>query len=102
MKYMVSGKEKRRDPQKVLSGAKSIVVLALNYFQGAQARRSQTAATGRVARYAWGDDYHDVVAAMLRKIDSFLRQFGGAQKCYVDTGPILERDHAASAGIGWH
>jgi epoxyqueuosine reductase len=59
-------------------------------------------ARGRIARYAWGDDYHDVVAAKLDKIDNFLRKFGGQQKCYVDTGPVLERDHAAEAGIGWH
>ena len=60
------------------------------------------AATGRIARYAWGDDYHDVIANKLHKIDEFLRSFGGQQKCYVDTGPVLERDHAAQAGIGWH
>ena len=80
-------------------------MLALNYFKGERARRSATAATaavGRIARYAWGDDYHDVIAAKLDKIDNFLREFGGTQKCYVDTGPILERDHAAEAGIGWH
>ena len=102
MEYMARGEEKRRDPQKILPGAKSVIVLALNYFQGEQLRRSQTAATGRIARYAWGDDYHDVIAAKLDKIDIFLREFGGQQKCYVDTGPILERDHAALAGIGWH
>ncbi len=88
-----------------------MVVLALNYFQGVEAGVSPadkdaagTAATtfGRVARYAWGDDYHDVIAAKLDKIDIFLRELGGRQKCYVDTGPILERDHAAQAGIGWH
>jgi epoxyqueuosine reductase len=109
MGYMARGEEKRRDPQKILPGAKSIIVLALNYFQGAEAGVSPaksgtaaTPATGRIARYAWGDDYHDVIAAKLDKIDIWLREFGGQQKCYVDTGPILERDHAALAGIGWH
>jgi epoxyqueuosine reductase len=113
MNYMERGAEKRRDPQKALSGAKSIIVLALNYFQGVAAGVSPankdaadtaatTAARGRIARYAWGDDYHDVIAAKLDKIDNFLREFGGRQKCYVDTGPILERDHAAQGGIGWH
>jgi epoxyqueuosine reductase len=115
MNYMERGEEKRCDPQQVLAGAKSIVVLALNYWQGenrgqlrwssafAQLRRDrQTAATGRIARYAWGKDYHDVIAAKLNKIDDFLRQFGGIQKVYVDTGPVLERDHAAQAGVGWH
>ena len=113
MEYMARATEKRRDPQKILDGAKSIIVLALNYFQGDSAPEwpltaAETAATteerarGRTARYAWGDDYHDVIAAKLAKIDIFLRDFGGLQKCYVDTGPVLERDHAAQAGIGWH
>ena len=101
MNYMERGEEKRRDPQKVLPGARSIVVVALNYFQGGAAHRA-AATAGKIARYAWGDDYHDVTAAKLDKIDNFLREFGGEQKCYVDTGPILERDHAAQAGIGWH
>ena len=75
MNYMQRGEEKRCDPQKVLSDAKSIVVLALNYFQGETPHRG--VATGRIARYAWGDDYHDVIAAKLDKIDQFLRDFGG-------------------------
>jgi epoxyqueuosine reductase len=102
MAYMARGAEKRRDPQNILPGANSIIVLALNYFQGKRMRRPQTAASGQIARYAWGDDYHDVIAAKLKKIDNFLSEFGGEQKCYVDTGPILERDYAAEAGIGWH
>src|SRR5438067_6367297 len=100
MNYMRRGEEKRCDPQKVLPGARSIVVLALNYFQGHAAHRA--AATGKIARYAWGDDYHDVITAKLTKLGQFLSGFGGQQKCYVDTGPILERDHAAQAGVGWH
>jgi epoxyqueuosine reductase len=113
MTYMARGEEKRRDPQRILPGAKSIIVLALNYFQGVEAGVSPahktaagttatTATNGRIARYAWGDDYHGVIDAKLKKIDEFLHKFGGEQKCYVDTGPILERDHAAEAGIGWH
>ncbi len=103
MHYMQHGEEKRCDPEKVLPGAKSIAVFALNYFQGNAVRRAATTAkTGRVARYAWGEDYHEVIANKLHKIDEFLRRFGGQQKYYVDTGPVLERDHAAQAGIGWH
>ena len=113
MAYMARGEEKRRDPQRILPGAKSIIVFALNYFQGVEAGESPahkraactaatTATSGRIARYAWGDDYHDVIASKLKKIDEFLHEFGGEQKCYVDTGPILERDHAAEAGLGWH
>jgi epoxyqueuosine reductase len=113
MNYMQRGEEKRCDPEKILPGAKSIVVFALNYFQGNAAhaplqssgvasRAAATAKTGRIARYAWGEDYHDVIANKLHKMDHFLQSFGGQQKCYVDTGPVLERDHAAQAGIGWH
>jgi epoxyqueuosine reductase len=103
MHYMQRGEEKRCDPEKVLPGANSVIALALNYFQGnAPHRDVATRRYGKIARYAWGDDYHDVVANKLEKIDQFLRSFGGQQKCYVDTGPILERDYAAQAGIGWH
>ena len=113
MNYMQRGEEKRCDPQKVLPGAKSIVVLAVNYFQGEKSGigfqpishrqdADATPATGRIARYAWGDDYHEIIEAKLDKIDQFLSGFGGQQKCYVDTGPILERDHAAQSGTGWH
>src|SRR4051794_10731872 len=99
MQWMEGGAEKRCDPQQILPGARSIVVLALNYWQGNEERPRQV---GRIARYAWGDDYHDLMLAKLEKLSTFLSALGGIQKCYVDTGPVLERDHAAEAGIGWH
>ncbi len=102
MNYMRRGEEKRCDPGKILPGARSIVVLALNYFQGERPGSSQSTATGRIARYAWGEDYHDIIEAKLNNLDELLRSFGGRQKCYVDTGPVLERDYAAQSGIGWH
>ena len=102
MHYMERGAEKRRDPQKVLAGARSVIVVALNYFNETGNRIADTGKKGRIARYALGDDYHEVMWPKLDKIDMFLRGFGGEQKCYVDTGPILERDYAAAAGIGWH
>ncbi|HEX8490379.1 MAG TPA: tRNA epoxyqueuosine(34) reductase QueG [Chthoniobacterales bacterium] len=111
MDWMARGAEKRGDPQKVLPGARSVIVVALNYWQGdghkmeinaPWSRRGSDAATGRIARYAWGDDYHEVILRKLEKLSAFLSQHGGTQKCYVDTGPILERDHAAEAGVGWH
>ena len=98
MTYLSRNAEKRCDPQQVLPGAKSIIVLALNYFQGDRVEENR----GRIARYAWGEDYHQVIEKKLGAVDRFLRTSGGVQKCYVDIGPILERDHAASAGVGWH
>jgi epoxyqueuosine reductase len=103
MSYMERGEEKRCDPQKVLPGARSIVVFALNYFQGSAAYRAAgMGKIGRIARYAWGDDYHGLIEKKLERVDTFLRECGGQQKCYVDTGPVLERDYASQAGIGWH
>jgi epoxyqueuosine reductase len=99
MQWMERGAEKRCDPQQILPGARSIVIVALNYWQGEQ---ESSAKKGRIARYAWGDDYHDLMLAKLEKLSAFLSELGGTQKCYVDTGPVLERDHASEAGIGWH
>ena len=101
MEWMARGAEKRRDLQTVLPGAKSVIVVALNYFQGNESL-PERAPSGRIARYAWGDDYHDLMLDKLRELGAFLSEHGGTQKCYVDTGPILERDYAAEAGIGWH
>jgi epoxyqueuosine reductase len=110
MTYLGRNAAKRCDPQQVLSGAKTAIVLALNYFQGtgeagvspASIKTVAAGSTGRIARYAWGDDYHHLIEKKLTLLDDLLRRHGGTQKCYVDTGPILERDHAAAAGIGWH
>jgi epoxyqueuosine reductase len=102
MDWLARGEEKRCDPQQVLVNARSVIVVALNYWQDAPRRDLPHAAIGRIARYAWGDDYHEVMLPRLEQLSAFLADRGGAQKCYVDTGPILERDHAAEAGIGWH
>lgn len=101
MAWLDRNKERRVDPQRVLPGARSVIVLAMNYWQGANEKAERTN-TGRIARYAWGDDYHHLIEAKLRKLDDFLKSCGGTQRCYVDTGPMLERDFAAKAGAGWH
>ena len=126
MNYLARNAEKRCDPQQVLPEAKTVIVLALNYFQGEAlgaaisvpdsvaaavspanppkitAGTAAPTSAGRIARYAWGDDYHQLIEKKLTVLDDFLRRYGGTQKCYVDTGPMLERDHAAAAGVGWH
>jgi epoxyqueuosine reductase len=99
MQWMERGAEKRCDPEHVLPDARSIVIVALHYWQGEE---GAPRTPGRIARYAWGDDYHELMLAKLEELSAFLTELGGTQKCYVDTGPILERDHAAEAGIGWH
>ena len=102
MGWLERGANKRCDPQQVLPGARSVVVVALNYWQATRRRSRGDAVTGRIARYAWGKDYHEVMLEKLDQLSAILAQLGGRQKHYVDTGPVLERDHAAEAGVGWH
>ena len=98
MSWLARNAERRTDPQLVLPGAKSMVVLAMNYWQG---NGPGAGSTDRIARYAWNEDYHDVIEPKLRELDAFLQLYGGVQRIYTDTGPVLERDFAALAGIGW-
>jgi len=99
MAWMARNVERRTDPRLVLPGARSVIVLALNYYQGFPPISPEPAF--RIARYAWNDDYHDLVEKKLRELDAFLASHGGTQKPYVDTGPVLERDFASEAGLGW-
>ena len=102
MNYLARNSARRCDPRQILPDVKTVIVLALNYFQGresaaagmspAKGATGPAATTGRIARYAWGDDYHGLIEKKLAVIDQFLRECGGRQKCYVDTGPMLERE----------
>lgn len=100
MQWLERGAAKRSDPTLVLPEVRSVIVVAMSYWQGDAP--AVAAERGRIARYAWGDDYHDVMLEKLRVLDALLREHGGQQKFYVDTGPVLERDFAAEAGVGWH
>jgi epoxyqueuosine reductase len=97
MAWLNRDPSRRCDPSHVLPGAKTILVLAKNYFQGDPVRSK----AGKIARYAWGEDYHPLMLEQMKPIDQFLSATGHRQKCYVDTGPILERDFAAVAGLSW-
>jgi len=99
MAWLERNADRRTDPQRVLPGAKSVVVLAMNYGQG---NAEPKGVMDRIARYAWNDDYHDFIAPKLQQIDAFLQQYGGVQRGYADTGPVLERDFGALSGAGWH
>lgn len=100
MKWLEKNADRRTDPQLVLPGAKTIIVLARNYapLEGSPATSSEY----QIARYAWGEDYHEVLTPRLRALEQILAAHGGQQRSYVDTGPVLERDYAVLAGIGWH
>lgn len=99
MAWMARNVERRTDPRLVLPGAKSVVVFALNYYQG---KAPPQALEGRIARYAWNNDYHDLIEKKLQAMDQFLLKQGGIQRYYVDTGPVLERDFASESGLGWN
>ncbi len=96
MAYLARGAEKRRDSRLPVPGAVSALVIGVNY--------GGTEPDGPIARYARGDDYHEVLVPMLRGIQDWISAELGhsvAGKAYTDTGPILERDLARKAGLGW-
>lgn len=106
MDWLARDPERRCSPEAVLPGARSVVALAMNYFHPDPDTSNDLpaggAVRGRIARYARGRDYHNLVAKRLREVDRALAAAGGRQKCFVDSGPILERDFAVRAGIAWH
>ena len=103
MQWLERNAEKRTEPQKVLPGAKSVIVLAASYHRTDSQPTIHNPGTGVVARYARFEDYHDVLAARLKSLTEFVNQLAGGTRSlwYVDTGPILERDLAQRAGIGF-
>ncbi len=102
MDWLARDPEKRCRPERVLPGARSVIVLAMNYYVPDSSPPEDGAARGRIARYARGRDYHNLIPKRLRQFDRALSAEGGLQKCFVDSGPLLERDFAALAGLSWH
>ncbi len=109
MAYMArdDARLKRADPRRLLPECKSILVLATPYSNPAavkQVEDGEGSLRGKVAAYAWGDDYHLVLPGRLKEIVRFIERYVGHpvhSRCYTDTGPILERDLAQRAGLGW-
>src|SRR3569623_2352613 len=96
MHYLPKWAHKRRDSRLPYEGVRSAIVVAMRY--GGQEP------SGPVARYARGDDYHDVLVERLGALHRWIAAQWGAPvngKAYVDTGPILVRDLARRAGLGW-
>lgn len=104
MSYLHRHVPQRTDPRVLLPGARSVLVVAANYHQTAPPRPTDGRPRGRVARYAWGHDYHRVVKKKLFALTDRMRQTldepFDAKVC-VDTAPLLEREFAEAAGIGW-
>jgi epoxyqueuosine reductase len=108
MKYLAD--PRRSEPQSIMPGIQSVIVCLLNYntrlplSTDSSMRHGDEDPRGWISRYAWGDDYHEVILARLNKLVDFLRQRFQKSfdaRAYVDTGPVQERVLAKYAGLGW-
>jgi epoxyqueuosine reductase len=101
MGYMANYFEKRLNPQKLVQDARSVISVAKNYYTDYPT--TTNIQHGRISRYAWGDDYHDVLVpqlkALLAKIQNLSPDISG--RVFIDTAPIMDKQWAVKAGIGW-
>ena len=99
MKYMENYFDLRIDPTKLVPGAKSVITLLLNYFPG----QHQSSEAPQIAKYAYGNDYHEVIRAKLNEFLFVIREkLGDIQgRGFVDSAPVLERTWARKSGLGW-
>jgi epoxyqueuosine reductase len=96
--------ERRADPRRILPECRSILVVGMPYHPPPASPSNQATPHGRVAAYAMGDDYHLVIPPRLKQLLAFLEEQVGhpiPNRIYTDTGPVLERDLAQRAGLGW-
>src|SRR2546430_11603478 len=105
MTYLHRQAEKRKDPARIMPGAKVAVVTLTNYFHGSAhpgLAPGVSPALGKVAQYAWSTDYHGVLGRRLERLATAVREIvpGAKARCYVDAGPLPERELAQRAGLG--
>ena len=104
MTYLHRQAAKRKDPARIMPGAKVAVVTLTNYFHGSTDPGCKPGERrGRVAQYAWSSDYHLVLGRRLERLATAIREIvpGAKSRCYVDAGPVPERELAQRAGLGW-
>lgn len=102
--YMQRTESLRRDPRELVPWAVSIISVGMNYYSGYSRPVESSESRGWISRYAWGDDYHNLMKGKLEALLESIGQFhdGNIQgKAFVDSGPVLERDFAGIAGLGW-
>lgn len=99
MGYMANYFDKRTDPRELVEGAKSVIVLAYNYFNP----QMQIEGAPKISMYALGEDYHHVIKDKLFELLGFIEERVGkiSARCFVDSAPVLEKAWAKRAGIGW-
>ena len=105
MSYLKRPLPLKRDTRNILPEAQSVIALGVNYYTFDPPEDLATdSSRGQISRYAWGADYHDTIQKKLRRLVQFIEEVAREQvksKIYVDTGPVLEREYAQNAGIGW-
>lgn len=101
MAWMARTPEKRTDPSRVLSDCRSIISVGVNYLT--EHRADERPGYGRIARYAWGKDYHHVLGDRLKQLELRIHRLApnAVTRSYVDTGPVMEKAWAQQAGLGW-
>ena len=101
MQWMERETEKRTDPRLILPSARSVLAVALNYY--APHEHTNNPATGKISRYAWGDDYHDVVGDKLKRLLAWiLEEWPETEgKVCVDIQPVMDKAWGERAGLGW-
>jgi epoxyqueuosine reductase len=101
MDWMEREPEKRSDPRLLFPEAKSVVVVAVNYYT--KHEHDENADKGKISRYAWGDDYHDVLREKLNELLDWIKSENKdvAGKICVDTSPFMDKAWAVRAGLGW-
>jgi epoxyqueuosine reductase len=99
MSYMANHFDKRIDPTKLVDGAKSVITLMLNYFP----KQLQPNTTYKIAKYAYGEDYHFVIRKKINELLLFISDTIGevSGRGFVDSAPVLERAWAVKSGLGW-
>jgi epoxyqueuosine reductase len=103
MAYMHRQRDARRAPTSILPSVRSVVIVGMNYLTGDAAEEATLPLHGRVARYARGEDYHDVLRERLQQLLGWVQTAvpDCRGRAVVDTAPLLERDFARRAGLGW-
>ncbi len=105
MQYLERHLPLKTDVRQLLSEAKSVISLAMNYYTLDPPKAlAEDAARGQISRYAWGDDYHDIIRQRLSELVDFIKQTAETElqtRVCVDTAPIIEREYAQKAGLGW-
>jgi epoxyqueuosine reductase len=101
MQWMAREPSKRIDPRELFPAARSVVCVAINYYTPSQ--HENNSSTGKVSRYAWGDDYHDVLSGKLRSLLAWIKQERpeAEGKICVDIQPAMDKAWAVRAGLGW-